>query len=285
MTIYTVTFDVQRGDVVVQDSTTGRVCFTCIFVEGSQSLGCSIEYLCIRTEYNGQLNINRPLDSQNVTKCIDGIYVCDYNISFYDIEHDGVISNQPAYQLIQHSIDGLSPPIMSSSPLSSSPSLSRTSMTMSPTPTESPTIGRRKGMICITITYEYLLIITDGGLSSTTIVIIAIVIIIVIVIVGMIIIGEFIKLLLTLNDCYKFILVIVLVVIKFKRKQLNPSGEYNYDNYIIFLISLHLLYLYTCTNVVTVMYYDDDATINENKSNDEVSDEYLFIINCNCTCQ
>ena len=30
-----------RGDVVVQDSTTGLVCFTCTFVEGSQSLGCS----------------------------------------------------------------------------------------------------------------------------------------------------------------------------------------------------------------------------------------------------
>ena len=139
----------QRGDVVVQDSTTGRVCFTCIFVEGSQSLGCSIEYLCTRTEYNGQLNINRPLVSQNATKCIDGIYVCDYNISFYDIEYDGVINYQPAYQLIQHSIDGLSPSIMSSSPLPSSPlpsSLSLTSMTMSSTPLESPTIGRPKGM-------------------------------------------------------------------------------------------------------------------------------------------
>ena len=150
MTMYTGTFDVQRGDVVVQDSTTGLVCFTCIFVEGSQSLGCSIEYLCTRAEYNGQLNINRPLGSQSVTKCIDGIYTSDYNISFYDIEHDGVISNQPAYQLIQQRIDGLSPSIMSSSP-----SLSQMSMTMSSTPTESQTTGRQKGMICITITYEY----------------------------------------------------------------------------------------------------------------------------------
>ena len=155
MTIYTGTFDVQRGDVVIQNSTTGRVCFTCIFVEGSQSLGCSIEYLCTRTEYNGQLNITRTLGSQNVTNCINGIYTSDYNISFYDMEHDGVISNQSAYQLIQHSIDGLSPSIMSSSvKLSSSPSLPRTSMTMSSTPLESPTIGGPNG-ICITITYEY----------------------------------------------------------------------------------------------------------------------------------
>ena len=69
----------------------------------------------------------------------------------------------------------------------------------------------------------YLLIITDGGLSSTIIVIIVTVIVIVI-----FIIGEFIKLLLTLNDCYKLILVIVLVVIKGKSKDLKPSGEYNY---------------------------------------------------------
>ena len=157
MTIYTGTFDVQRGDVVVQDSTTGRVCFTCIFVEGTQSLGCSIEYLCTRTEYIGQLNINRPLGSQNVTKCIDGIYVCDYNISIYDIEHDGVISNQSAYQLIQRSIDGLSPPITSSSSSSSSlPSLSQTSTTISQTPTDSPTIGRQKGMTTtVNINYIY----------------------------------------------------------------------------------------------------------------------------------
>ena len=155
MSIYTGTFDVQRGDVVVQDSTTGLVCFTCIFVEGSQSLGCSIEYLCTKTECNGQLNITRSLGSQNVTKCIDGIYTSDYNISFYDIEHDGVISNQPAYQLIQQRIDGLSPSIMSSSSLSSSPSLSRTNTIMSPTLTESQTIDRQRGMICITITYEY----------------------------------------------------------------------------------------------------------------------------------
>ena len=126
MIIYTGTFDVQRGDVVVQDSTTGRVCFTCIFVEGSQSLGCFIEYLCTRTEYNGQLNIKRPLGSQNVTKCIDGIYVCDYNISIYDIE-------QPAYQLIQYSIDGLFPSTISASPISSpSPSTISVSLLSSP---------------------------------------------------------------------------------------------------------------------------------------------------------
>ena len=86
--------------------------FTCTFVEGSQSLGCSIEYLCTRTEYNGQLNIKRHLGSQNVTKCIDGIYVCDYNMYIYDIE-------QPVYQLIQYNIDGLFPSTMSASLISS----------------------------------------------------------------------------------------------------------------------------------------------------------------------
>ena len=155
MTIYTGTFDVQRGDVVLQDSTTGRVCFTCTFVEGSQSLGCFIEYLCTRTEYNGQLNINRPLGSQNVTKCIDGIYVCDYNISFYDIQHDGVVNYQPAYQLIKYSIDEPSPSTMSTS-VKSSPSLSWTHITTSSTPSKSPTTGRQRGTCtCITTTYEY----------------------------------------------------------------------------------------------------------------------------------
>ena len=191
MIIYTGTFDVQKGVVFVQYS----VCFTCIFVEGTQSLGCSIEYLCTRTEYNGQINITRNLGCYMATECILGIYTSDYNISFYDIEHDGDISNQPAYQLIQHSIDGLSPPIMSSSPLSSSPSLSRTSMTMSPTPTESPTIGRRKGMICITTTYEVLIlfrIITDSGVSSS----LTMTGIIIVIVIMLIIVGEFIKLLL-----------------------------------------------------------------------------------------
>ena len=121
-----------RGDVVVQDSTTGLVCFTCIFVEGSQSLGCSIEYLCTRTEYNGQLSIKRPLGIQNVTKCIDGIYVCDYNISIYDIE-------QPAYQLIQYSIDGLFPSTMSVSLISSPLQIDTTNSV--PTASESPTNG------------------------------------------------------------------------------------------------------------------------------------------------
>ena len=129
-----------RGDVVVQDSTTGRVCFTCIFVEGSQSLGCSIEYLCTRTEYNGQLNINRTLGSM---KCIDGIYTSVYNISFYDIQHDGVINYQSVYQLIQHSIDGLSPPIMSSPVKVSSSSSQREATTIVPTSSEYPTNGRQ----------------------------------------------------------------------------------------------------------------------------------------------
>ena len=141
--LYTGTFDVQSGYVVVQDSTTGRVCFTCIFVEGSQSLGCSIEYLYITNEYNinGQVNINRSLSNTN---CIDGIYASNYNISFYDIEHDGVISDQSAYQLIQHSIDGLSPPIMSSLSVKlSSSSSQREATTIVPTSSEYPTNGRQ----------------------------------------------------------------------------------------------------------------------------------------------
>ena len=45
---------------------------------------------------------------------------------------------------------------------------------------------------------------------------------------------------------------------------------------IIFLISYDSDF--TCIDTVTNYY--DDTTINENKSNDEVSNEYLFIISC-----
>ena len=107
------------------------------------------------------------------------------------------------------------------------------------------------------------------------------VIIIVILSVGIIIIGEFIKLILTLNDCYKFILVIVImVVIRGKKRYSTPSGEYNNDNYIIFLIS----YDSDFTHIDTATNQYDDTTVNANKSNDEVSDEYL-LIGCNCTHQ
>ena len=78
-----------------------------------------------------------------------------------------------------------------------------------------------------------LIIFTDAGPSLIVIVIPVAVIVFVMVIIT---IGEFIKLLLTLNDCYKFILVIViLVVINGKRKQSKPSGEYNYDNFLDFI--------------------------------------------------
>ena len=38
------TFDVQNGSLAVINSTIGEVCFTCYFLEGSQSQGCYIEY-------------------------------------------------------------------------------------------------------------------------------------------------------------------------------------------------------------------------------------------------
>ena len=78
----------------------------------------------------------------------------------------------------------------------------------------------------------------------------------------------------------KFILVIVIMVIKGKRKHSKPSGEYNNDNYIIFLIS----YDSDFTRIDAKLNYYDDINIDEKKSNDEVSDEYL-LIGCSCTHQ
>ena len=107
------------------------------------------------------------MNSWNVINYIDGIYTSDYDISFYDIEHDGVISYQPAYQLIQYNIDGLSPLNISPSVKLSSqreatssehPTNGRQpSMTTSPTPTASQTTDRQRGMICtcIATTYDY----------------------------------------------------------------------------------------------------------------------------------
>ena len=78
--------------------------------------------------------------------------------------------------------------------------------------------------------------------------------------------GEFIKF------CYKFIVgIVIMVVIKGKRKHARPSGEYNYDNYIIISYDSD----FTC--IITVMDYSDDTTINENKNNDEVSDEIYYL--------
>ena len=50
---------------VAIDSTIGKVCFICYFLEGSQSQGCYIEYKCIDADYNVNITIERTTSNAN----------------------------------------------------------------------------------------------------------------------------------------------------------------------------------------------------------------------------
>ena len=80
------TFNVQNGSLAVINSTTGEVCFTCYFLEGSQSQGCYIEYNSLITDYySGNITILRTsVDTSTATasKYVTGIYTSNYNVTF-----------------------------------------------------------------------------------------------------------------------------------------------------------------------------------------------------------
>ena len=101
------TFDVQNGSLEVIDLTVGEVCFTCHFVTGSQSQGCYVEYKCLKTDFNGNVTINKTsVDASTASKCVTGIYHSMYNVTFYDVDYN----EESAYQLTHQHINGLSPP-------------------------------------------------------------------------------------------------------------------------------------------------------------------------------
>ena len=104
------TFDVQNGSLEVIDSTIGEVRFICHFVIGSQSQGCYIEYKCLKMDFNGNITIVRKLTETNATKCVNGIYTCDYNVTFYDVDYNNTIyEDDYAVKLTNQSVTGLSP--------------------------------------------------------------------------------------------------------------------------------------------------------------------------------
>ena len=74
------TFDVQSGSLTI-NSTTGELCFTCYFLEGSQSQGCYIEYNSLITDYySGNITIVRTsVDDSTASECVTGIYTTSYN--------------------------------------------------------------------------------------------------------------------------------------------------------------------------------------------------------------
>ena len=107
------TFDVQNGGLTIMNSTTGQVCFTCYFLEGSQSQGCYIEYNSLITDYySGNITIVRTsVDISTASKCVTGIYTSNYNVTFYDMDYNNIpYTTEYAVKLINQLVTGLSPP-------------------------------------------------------------------------------------------------------------------------------------------------------------------------------
>ena len=104
------TFDVQNVNLTEKS---GQVCFTCYFIEGSQSQGCYIEYNSFITDYySGNITIVRTsVDTSTANKCVTGIYTSNYNVSFYDMDYNNVpYTTEYAVKLTNQSVTGLSPP-------------------------------------------------------------------------------------------------------------------------------------------------------------------------------
>ena len=117
------TFNVQKGNLTFTNSTSGQVCFTCYFLEGSQSQGCYIEYNSLITDYySGNITIVRTsADTSTASKCVTGIYTSNYNVTFYDIDQSNeVYLNEYAVNLADITISGLPIAIQTSSTLHSS---------------------------------------------------------------------------------------------------------------------------------------------------------------------
>ena len=107
-------------------STTGQVCFTCYFLEGSQSQGCYIEYNSLITDYySGNITIVRTsVDTSTASKCVTEIYISNYNVTFYDMDYNNVpYTTEYAVKLTNQLVIGLS--------LSFTPTISNVIVTLS----------------------------------------------------------------------------------------------------------------------------------------------------------
>ena len=98
------------------DSTIGKVCFICYFLEGSQSQGCYIEYKCIDADYNVNITIERTTsNANNATDCVEGVYTCKYNVTFYDLdENSESYLKEYALKLTNQIVSGLPVPVQTS---------------------------------------------------------------------------------------------------------------------------------------------------------------------------
>ena len=98
--IDTGTFDVQAL-LINNNSSTGEVCFECVFLNGSTANGCLIEYECNTTTgyTNGDLTIYSKGGVTGICSCSHFTFSCLYSVSVYDIESDGTVdTSTPAYQ-------------------------------------------------------------------------------------------------------------------------------------------------------------------------------------------
>ena len=110
------TFNVINGSLKVM-KTVGEVCFTCYFVEGSQVQGCFVKYKCLRTDFNGNITINKTSKyDSNTTDCVTEIQSSIYNVTFYDLDHNMTYEDNYAVKLTSQSVDGLSSSHMTSTP-------------------------------------------------------------------------------------------------------------------------------------------------------------------------
>ena len=130
------TFDVQNGNLTEES---GQVCFTCYFLEGSQSQGCYIEYNSLIADYySGNITIVRTsVDVCTASKCVTGIYTSNYNVTFYDMDYNNVpYTTEYAVKLTNVSVTGISftsPTPHTSNPISVSSSTDVTSSSSSST--------------------------------------------------------------------------------------------------------------------------------------------------------
>ena len=90
------TFDVQN--VTAVEHPPGRLCLKCYFAGGSDAIGCSVLIHSTNVVHVDPLQITRAHPSANTASmCIDVIKGV-YNISAYDLEKDGELSQFPAFE-------------------------------------------------------------------------------------------------------------------------------------------------------------------------------------------
>ena len=138
------TFNVINGSLKVKNSTPRQVCFTCYFVKGSQVRGCFVKYKCLRTNFNGNITIERAsISDSNITKCVRGIHSSIYKVTFYDLNLNNMTyKDNYAVKLTFQTVDNLSSPYMTStsSVSSSTDASSSTDVSSSTNVSSSPTM-------------------------------------------------------------------------------------------------------------------------------------------------